>query len=261
MLIQQIVISKKVCSFENQNVFWVRLTMMFKLQQTLRSIIFRIGVYLDFIERRNDPRYQIANTHIGVNVSLGNLKLEGNNSVDYGVKIQGNVSLGLCSTLGHDCVFNGGDIWIGRYCQIGPHVAIYAKDHPIDYMTMYVNKRLFSGELQVNSESLPVVIGHDVWIGHGSIVLKGVKIGNGAIIGAGAVVTKDIPDYSVAVGNPARVIKKRFNEIIIGLLQASKWWESPPDELELYSSLFNLNLNHNEEQAVCMLQDFIGRKK
>lgn len=69
-----------------------------------------------------------------------------------------------------------------------------------------------------------VVIGHDVWIGHGVTILDGVKIGNGAVIGAGAVVTKDIPPYAIAVGNPAQVIKYRFDEETIKKLLAVKWW-------------------------------------
>lgn len=234
---------------------------MLTFKRLLRSFTVRIGIYLDLIERRDDPRYHSANTHIGVNVSLGNLILEGINSIDYGVKIQGNVALGLCSTLGHDCIMDGGDIWIGRYCQIGPCVAMYAKDHPLDYLTTYVNKRLFGEELQSHNVSLPIHIGHDVWIGHGAIVLKGTTIGNGAVIGAGSVVTKDVPDYCIAVGNPARVIRKRFDDEVIGLLQALEWWQNSPDELERYKSSFNLNLNQNREQAKFTLQNFVKCKK
>lgn len=68
------------------------------------------------------------------------------------------------------------------------------------------------------------IIGNDVWIGYGVTILGGVKIGNGAVIGASAVVAKDIPPYAIAVGNPARVVKYRFDEETIRKLLAVKWW-------------------------------------
>lgn len=69
-----------------------------------------------------------------------------------------------------------------------------------------------------------VIVGHDVWIGEGVRIMGGVKIGNGAVIGAGAVVAKDIPPYAIAVGNPARVVKYRFDEDMIKKFLAVKWW-------------------------------------
>ena len=69
-----------------------------------------------------------------------------------------------------------------------------------------------------------LIIGHDVWIGYGVLFVGGVNVGNGAIIGAGAVVAKDIPPYAIAVGNPARVVKYRFDEETIKKLLAVKWW-------------------------------------
>lgn len=70
----------------------------------------------------------------------------------------------------------------------------------------------------------PIVIGNDVWLGYNSCILPGVTIGNGAIVGSGAVVTKDIPPYAIAVGSPARVIRFRFDEKQISLLEKVQWW-------------------------------------
>ena len=71
---------------------------------------------------------------------------------------------------------------------------------------------------------MQVIIGHDVWIGRDVTIMGGVRIGTGAVIGANAVVAKNIPPYAIAVGNPARVIKYRFDSEIIWKLQAIKWW-------------------------------------
>jgi hypothetical protein len=79
--------------------------------------------------------------------------------------------------------------------------------------------------------SFHVEIGHDVWIGHGAVVLPGRRIGTGAVIGAGSVVTKDIPDYMIAVGNPARVLRPRFPEPIARRLKALAWWDWPHEQL------------------------------
>ena len=70
-----------------------------------------------------------------------------------------------------------------------------------------------------------MVLRHDVWIGHGAVLLPGVKIGAGAAIGAGAVVSKDVPDFAVAVGVPARVIRFRFAENLRERLLALAWWD------------------------------------
>lgn len=93
-----------------------------------------------------------------------------------------------------------GNITIGDDVMIGPKTVIWARDHGIS--------------MGVPMKSQPhikedVVIGNDVWIAANVTILKGVKIGDGAVIGAGSVVTKNIPSYAIAVGNPARVIKYR----------------------------------------------------
>ena len=98
-----------------------------------------------------------------------------------------------------NCTFlDGGYITIGALTLIGPNVQIYTPHHPVDYITRREPKEY----------AYPVTIGEDCWIGGGAILCPGVKIGHRCIIGAGSVVTKDIPDNSVAVGNPAKVIRK-----------------------------------------------------
>ncbi len=84
-----------------------------------------------------------------------------------------------------------------------------------------------------------ISIGNDVWIGRNVIITNGANIGNGAIIGAGAIVTHDIPDYAVAVGVPARVIKYRYTKEQIKALNAIKWWDWTDEQIaERYDDFF-----------------------
>ncbi len=86
-----------------------------------------------------------------------------------------------------------------------------------------------------------ILIGNDVWIGANVLIMPGVKIGNGVIIGAGAVVIKDIPDYAIAVGIPAKVIKYRFNDQQIKLLNEVQWWNWDDDFIKAHINLFKDN--------------------
>ena len=75
------------------------------------------------------------------------------------------------------------------------------------------------------------MVGNDVWIGQDSLILTGVHIGDGAVIASRSVVSRDVPPYGVAGGNPARVRKKRFGEALIQILLELRWWDCPPEEL------------------------------
>jgi virginiamycin A acetyltransferase len=75
------------------------------------------------------------------------------------------------------------------------------------------------------------IIGNDVWIGQNSVILPGVKIGDGAIIGMGSVVGSDVEPYTIVAGNPARMIRKRFDEELTELMLKLKWWNLPVEEI------------------------------
>ena len=173
----------------------------------------------------------------GFSRGIQNVTFEGKNAVPDGCNFSGKVKIGFATTLGYRNLL-GGTISIGKYCQFGVDVALHATNHPISCMTTYINQNLFQGDLKQLKEENSIIIGHDVWIGHGVIIVGNVKVGNGAIIAAGSVVTKDIPPYTIAAGVPAREIRKRFSETIIEEIETIKWWDKSEQELEKIKPLF-----------------------
>lgn len=112
----------------------------------------------------------------------------------------GGISIGHGSGLGINCSVHG-PLSIGDNVMMGPDVVILTHTHNIDRIDIPMG--------QQGSRIAKVSIGNDVWIGMRSIIMPGVTIGSGAVIGAGAVVTKDVPDYAIVGGVPARIIKFR----------------------------------------------------
>lgn len=170
---------------------------------------------------------------------------EGENGIPERCNFSGNIKIGKYTTLGVNNLFHG-TIEIGKYCQVGVDVSFHTTNHPINYLSTYINQRLFKGELQELKEEGKTIIENDVWIGQGAIILGGITIGNGAIIGAGSVVTKDVPAYAIAVGNPAKVLKYRFPKEIIKEIEALKWWNSNKEELAKLKPLFFKNLSNKK---------------
>ncbi|SRR6266446_520273 len=117
---------------------------------------------------------------------------------------------------------------IGRYVSIAAGVQVLLRNHPVDCLSLH--PFFFNHDLGwIDNDPIPfgtLEIGHDAWIGSRAIITPGCKrIGIGAVVGAGAVVTKDVPDFAVAAGNPARVIRSRFDDMTISRILASRWWE------------------------------------
>ena len=123
---------------------------------------------------------------------------------------------------------------IGKFCSIAAMTRINPGNHPMERASQshfsYRASAYFAGaadetELFAWRRSRAVTVGHDVWIGHGAIVLPGRAIGTGAVIAAAAVVTKDVAPYTIVAGNPARVIRPRFVDEIAARLQRLAWWD------------------------------------
>lgn len=130
---------------------------------------------------------------------------------------------------------------VGKFTSIARKVRINPGNHPQWRVTQHhctYRRAMFGFGESDDAEFFQwrrqhhCTIGNDVWLGHGAVVMPGVSIGNGAIVGSGAVVTKDIGAYEIAVGVPAKVIKKRFDEQTIEKIQATAWWDWDRKTLE-----------------------------
>ncbi|MHB1454437.1 MAG: CatB-related O-acetyltransferase [Saccharofermentanales bacterium] len=149
---------------------------------------------------------------------------------------------------------------IGRFCSIASGVKIGLGNHPTHLLStspiFYSFNNRFGVKWANNTEimeSLKTTIGNDVWIGSNVLIKDGLIIGDGAVIGAGAIVTKNIPPYAIAVGNPAKVIKFRFDESRRELLLQSAWWEKDDDELRKIAGQID-----NIEQFISNIEESYG---
>lgn len=147
-----------------------------------------------------------------------------------------NTTLGRGSYTGTNAIIKNATI--GKYCCFGWNISIGGGQHNYNNVSMYTDywyRRTFGisslESNKTNETALECHIGNDVWIGAGVNILGGVTIGNGCVIGAGAVVTKDIDPYSIVIGIPGKIVKKRFDEEIICLLEEIKWWDWPEEKI------------------------------
>lgn len=122
-------------------------------------------------------------------------------------------------------------LYIGKYCSIASKVKIFlGGNHRIDWITTYPFNIInddFPNAINITGHPASkgdVVIGNDVWIGYGATILSGITIGDGAVIGAYTLVSKNVEPYTIVVGNPMVVVRKRFDEEVINKLLKLKWW-------------------------------------
>lgn len=203
------------------------------------------------------------------NNKVGNLKriVIAKNSIIYNCDISGDIIINNGCNLNNSIL--RGHINIGKYTSInGPATLIYAKHnsieignycsiaHNVTIMEFFHNTKTLSTsflhkKIKGKSSNLDtwskgsIKIGSDVWIGTGSTILSGVSIGNGAIIGSNSVVNKDVPSFAIVAGNPAKIIKYRFDNKLIEELEKIKWWEYDLDALQSIKKILSEPLNLN----------------
>lgn len=129
---------------------------------------------------------------------------------------------------------------IGKFCSIAANSRINALEHPIERLTQhkvsYRPNEYFrwlgvDAAFRERRRSKAVTIGHDVWVGHGAVIMPGITIGNGAVIGANAVVTHDVAPYTIVAGVPAQPLRLRFAAGVAARIEALAWWDWPVEKL------------------------------
>lgn len=169
-----------------------------------------------------------------------------NTRVEYPINLMHNTTVYGTASIGKYTYINVNsviysNVKIGRYCSIARNCEIGVASHPTFFLSSHpfqFDKTIFSrDEKYCQITKIPwkghsaTVIGNDVWIGAKVVINSGVNIGDGVIIAANAVVTKDIPDYAIVGGVPAKIIRYRFDESIIKELKILRWWDLPIEKL------------------------------
>ena len=138
----------------------------------------------------------------------------------------------------HFYEWNGDKLIIGKFCQIasGVEFIMNGANHQMNAVSTYPFYTLEGWDMEAPAaDDLPfkgdTVIGNDVWIGQNAVILPGVHIGDGAIIGANSVVGSNVEPYTIVAGNPAKVLRKRFDDELIDLLLELRWWDKSTKEI------------------------------
>lgn len=152
--------------------------------------------------------------------------------------------LGKYSYIGNNSFVSDTDI--GSFTSISTDCYIGGTSHPTDWVSTspvfhkwenIMKKNFARHEFEIFKRT---TIGNDVWIGNRVMIKAGVKIGDGAVVGMGSIVTKDIGPYEIWAGNPARLIRKRFDDETIDALEKMKWWEWDDNTIEKYAEKFTV---------------------
>ena len=141
------------------------------------------------------------------------------------------------------CLSPGGlppGVTVGRYVSMAADVRVSLLNKPMDRLAMhpFFYEPQYNGGIESGIEYLvPLVIEHDAWIGDSALILPGCRrIGLGAVVGGGSVVTRDVPDFAIVGGNPAKILRSRFDEQTRELIRSSRWWERSLQELRPFMS-------------------------
>ena len=150
----------------------------------------------------------------------------------------------------HHYDFYGDKLIIGKFCQIaaGVNFVMNGANHQMNAVSTFPFYILGWCQNIPPLSQMPIkgdtIVGNDVWIGQNATILPGVHIGDGAIIGLNSVVGSDVSPYAIVAGNPAREVRKRFDDELISLMMKFKWWDKPIEEIDsLIPILTNSDLN------------------
>ena len=180
--------------------------------------------------------------------ALGEYVTVGGGNHFFGVEMGRHSYTGLSSVLMR--------VKVGAFCSLSWNVTIGGAEHDLTQITTHnflcnPTHGLWDGPPFYDRFADDCVLGNDVWVAAGAVVLRGAAVGDGAVVGAGAVVTKDVPPYAVVAGNPAKVIKYRFDGKTIARLRAARWWDLPDGTIRKHARLF---AKHPDDEALGALE-------
>lgn len=170
-----------------------------------------------------------------------NSKIHKSSKIESGSHIV-NSSFARHSFCGYDCEIINCDI--GSFCSIANNVTIGGSQHPLEWVSTSPVFRAGRDSVvkkyseHVFKDDKRTTICHDVWIGEKALIKQGVTVGTGSVIGMGSVVTKNVDPFTIVAGCPAKMIRRRFDDVIINKLQEIKWWEFTDEELLKYAPFF-----------------------
>ena len=169
------------------------------------------------------------------NITLGPGSYIGSESVIRGTQVK----IGRDTGVEKLYVVGSQPVTIGKYCALAGDLTIITSNHILNKPNIQakMQNELFGDSMDDGAKG-PVVIGNNVWIGLRVIILPGVQIGDGAVVGAGSVVTKSVPAFQIAAGNPARIIRSRFSKRTIDKLLRDPWWEWGEEKIKSSSRFF-----------------------
>jgi virginiamycin A acetyltransferase len=190
----------------------------------------------------NDLKYWIYCRVVKIR-NANRIKLKGKNKISIFQKIQcRKLVLSEGARINGEASFRGtGEVHIGKWAAIGQGLKVLTSNHIATKRNMNVWLQNKIGSTNIHGDPKIVVIGAAVWIGDNVTIIRA-NIGDGAIIGAGSVVTRDVPPFAVVAGNPARVLKYRFDQECINKLLQEKWWNWTFAKIKDNASLFNNDL-------------------
>jgi virginiamycin A acetyltransferase len=214
--------------------------------------------------RNNNFKYRDfaeSNIEADKQAVIYNTKLEGKVRIGKGTQINNSIIVGQAE-IGNYTSINGphsfimakhNNVKIGNYTSIAHNVSILEYSHNLHSLsTSLLNKKITGrSSIEDTCSKGEINIGSDVWIGAGAVVLSGTRVGNGAVIGANSVLTKDVPDYAVVAGNPADIIKYRFERDAIQELLEVGWYNYDLPCIEALGDLINQPLT---KETLCRIR-------
>jgi acetyltransferase-like isoleucine patch superfamily enzyme len=187
-------------------------------------------------------KYKNQLLKLGKNVDLKGVSIGYNNFISSNTKLV-DVEIGDFSYVSNNSQLINAEI--GKFCSIGDGVKIGLGFHPTErvstHPSFYSNNKIFKcfADSVSFKEYRPTIVGNDVWIGSNVMIFGGVKIGDGAILAGGAIITKDVEPYTIVGGNPAKLIKHRFDADVVKKLLDFKWWDKDLSWIQQNYNVFN----------------------